>query len=76
MHAMQVKHLKIKDRIRKLQTMAAELEAQAIEAGLAERKPTVVEEFRWPKGDVLARWGAEVWATYKRERVEERFKWK
>lgn len=76
MHAMQVKHLKVKDRIKKLQAMAAQLELEAIEAGLAERKPTLIEEFRWPKGDVLARWGADVWDAYKRERIEERFKWK
>jgi hypothetical protein len=73
---MQVKHLKVKDRIKKLQAMAAQLELEAIEAGLAERKPTLIEEFRWPKGDVLARWGADVWDAYKRERIEERFKWK
>lgn len=76
MHALQIKHLKLKDQIKKLQTKAAEIEAEAIEAGLAERKPTLIEEFRWPKGDVIAKWGPEVWATYKRERVEERFKWK
>jgi hypothetical protein len=76
MHALQVKHLKVKDRIKKLQAMAAQLELEAIEAGLAERKPTLIEEFRWPKGDVLARWGADVWDAYKRERIEERFKWK
>ncbi len=76
MHAMQVKHLKVKDRIKKLQTLAAQLELEAIEAGLAERKPTRIEEFRWPKGDVLARWGEEVWEAYKRERIEGRFKWK
>lgn len=76
MHALQVKHLKVKDRIKKLQAIAAQLEAEAIEAGLAERKPTLIEEFRWPKGDVLAKWGADVWEAYKRERIEERFKWK
>lgn len=76
MHALQIKHLKVKDRIKRLQTLAADIEAQAIAAGIAERKPHVVEEFRWPKGDVLARWGADVWNEYKRERVEERFKWK
>ena len=76
MHALQVKHLKVKDRIKRLQTLAASIEADAIEAGLAERKALTIEEFRWPKADVLAQWGAEVWATYKRERVEERFKWK
>jgi hypothetical protein len=76
MHALQVKHLKVKDRIKRLQTLAASIEADAIDAGLAERKPTTIEEFRWPKADVLSQWGADVWATYKRERVEERFKWK
>ena len=76
MHALQVKHLKVKDRIKKLQAIAAQLELEAIEAGLAERKPTLIEEFRWPKGDVLAKWGADVWEAYKRERIEERFKWK
>lgn len=76
MHALQVKHLKVKDRIKKLQAIAAQLEADAIEAGLAERKPTLIEEFRWPKGDVLAKWGPDVWEAYKRERIEERFKWK
>ena len=76
MHALQIKHLKVKDRIKRLQTLAADIEAQAIDAGLAERKPTLIEEFRWPKGDVLAKWGPEVWNEYKRERVEERFKWK
>jgi len=76
MHALQIKHLKLKDQIKRLQTKAAEIEAEAIEAGLAERKPTLIEEFRWPKGDVIAKWGPEVWATYKRERVEERFKWR
>lgn len=76
MHALQIKHLKLKDRIKRLQTMAADVEEQAIEAGLAERKRTVVEEFRWPKGDVMSKWGPEVWAKYKRERIEDRFKWK
>jgi hypothetical protein len=76
MHTLQIKHVKLKDRIKRLQTMAAQVEADAIAAGLAERKPSVIEEFRWPKADVLERWGADVWATYKRERVEERFKWK
>lgn len=76
MHQLQLKHVKIKDRIKRLQGLAADVEAQAIEAGLAERKPHVVEEFRWPKGDVLAKWGQDVWAAYKRERIEERFKWK
>ena len=76
MHALQVKHIKVKDRIKKLQAIAAQLEADAIAAGLAERKPTLIEEFRWPKGDVLAKWGPDVWAAYKRERIEERFKWK
>jgi len=76
MHALQVKHLKVKDRIKRLQTLAAQIEADAIEAGLAERKPTLIEEFRWPKGDVIARWGTDVWTAYKRERIEERFKWK
>lgn len=76
MHALQIKHVKLKDRIKRLQTLAAEVEAQAIEAGIAERKPAVIEEFRWPKADVIAKWGADVWATYKRERIEERFKWK
>ena len=76
MHALQIKHLKLKDQIKKLQTTASEIEAEAIAAGLAERKPTLIEEFRWPKGDVIAKWGPEVWATYKRDRVEERFKWK
>ena len=76
MHALQVKHLKVKDRIKKLQAIAAQLEADAIEAGLAERQRHRVEEFRWPKGDVLAKWGPDVWAAYKRERIEERFKWK
>lgn len=76
MHALQVKHLKVKDQIKKLQAIAAQLEADAIEAGLAERKPTLIEEFRWPKGDVLAKWGPDVWEAYKRERIEERFKWK
>ncbi len=76
MHALQIKHVKLKDRIKRLQTLATEVEAQAIEAGLAERKPNVIEEFRWPKGDVIAKWGAEVWETYKRERIEERFKWR
>jgi hypothetical protein len=76
MHALQIKHLKVKDRIKRLQTLAASIEADAIDAGLAERKPTTIEEFRWPKADVLSQWGADVWATYKRERVEERFKWK
>ena len=76
MHAMQVKHLKVKDRIKKLQAMAAQLELEAIEAGLAERKPTLIEEFRWPKGDVITQWGEDVWDAYKRERVEHRFKWK
>ena len=76
MHAMQVKHLEVKDRIKKLQTLAAKLELEAIKAGLAERKRTRIEEFRWPKGDVLARWGEEVWEAYKRERIEERLKWK
>lgn len=76
MHAMQIKHLKVKDRIKRLQVLAAQIEEDAIAAGLAERKPTVIEEFRWPKGDVIEKWGAEVWQTYKRERIEERFKWK
>jgi hypothetical protein len=76
MHAMQVKHLKIKDQIKRLQIKAGEIEEEAIQLGLAERKPTMIEEFRWPKGDVIARWGAEVWNAYKRERIEERFKWK
>lgn len=76
MHALQVKHLKVKDRIKKLQAIAAQLELEAIAAGLAERKPTLIEEFRWPKGDVLAKWGPDVWEAYKRERIEERFKWK
>jgi hypothetical protein len=76
MHNLQIKHLKIKDRIKRLQGLAADIEEQAIEAGLAERKPTTVEEFRWPKGEVLERWGADVWATYKRDRIEQRFKWK
>lgn len=76
MHQLQLKHVKVKDRIKRLQTLAAEIELEAIEAGIAERKPHVVEEFRWPKGDVLARWGEDVWLAYKRERVEERFKWK
>jgi len=76
MHAMQVKHLKLKDQVKRLQVKLAELEAEAIQLGLAERKPTMIEEFRWPKGDVLAKWGPEVWNEYKRERIEERFKWK
>ena len=76
MHDLQLKHIKIKDRIKRLQVLAADIEARAIEAGIAERKPTLIEEFRWPKGDVLAKWGADVWQAYKRERVEERFKWK
>ena len=76
MHAMQIKHLKLKDQVKRLQVKLAEIEAEAIQLGLAERKPTVIEEFRWPKGDVIAKWGPEVWATYKRERVEERFKWR
>jgi len=76
MHAMQVKHLKIKDQIKRLQAKAGEIEEEAIRLGLAERKPTMIEEFRWPKDDVIKKWGAQVWATYKRERVEERFKWK
>lgn len=76
MHALQVKHVKIKDRIKRLQALAASIEADAIEAGLAERKALTIEEFRWPKDDVLTQWGREVWDTYKRERVEQRFKWK
>ena len=76
MHNLQIKHLKVKDRIKRLQSLAASIEEQAIEAGLAERKPTLIEEFRWPKGDVITQWGREVWDTYKRERVEQRFKWK
>jgi hypothetical protein len=76
MHALQVKHLKVKDRIKKLQAMASSIEADAIEAGLAERKPTTIEEFRWPKDDVIKKWGADIWTAYKRERIEERFKWK
>ncbi len=76
MHALQIKHLKLKDQIKRLQDKARDIEAEAIAAGLAERKPTLIEEFRWPKGDVLERWGADVWATYKRDRIEERFKWK
>ena len=76
MHAMQIKHLKLKDQVKRLQVKLAEIEAEAIQLGLAERKPTVIEEFRWPKGDVIAKWGPEVWATYKRERIEDRFKWK
>lgn len=76
MHALQLKHIKIKDRIKRLQSLAAEIEAEAIESGVAERKPSVIEEFRWPKGDVLAKWGPEVWEAYKRERIEERFRWK
>ena len=58
MHALQVKHLKVKDRIKKLQALAASIEADAIEAGLAERKPTTIEEFRWPKDDVIKKWDA------------------
>ena len=76
MHALQIKHLKIKDRIKRLQALATDVEEQAIKAGLAERKPAVIEEFRWPKADVLAKWGPDVWTTYKRERIEDRFKWK
>lgn len=76
MHALQVKHMKLKDQIKRLQTKAAELEEDAIKAGLAERKPTTIEEFRWPKDDVIKKWGADVWTAYKRERIEERFKWK
>ena len=76
MHALQIKHLKLKDQIKRLQDKARDIEAEAIAAGLAERKPTLIEEFRWPKGEVLERWGADVWATYKRDRIEERFKWK
>ena len=76
MHALQIKHLKLKDQIKRLQDKARDIEVEAIAAGLAERKPTLIEEFRWPKGEVLERWGADVWATYKRDRIEERFKWK
>ena len=76
MHNLQIKHFKIKDQIKRLQGLAADIEEQAIEAGLAERKPATVEEFRWPKDDVIKRWGADVWATYKRDRIEHRFKWK
>jgi hypothetical protein len=64
MHALQVKHLKVKDRIKKLQAMAASIEADAIEAGLAERKPTTIEEFRWPKDDVIKKWGADIWTAF------------
>jgi hypothetical protein len=76
MHALHIKHVKLKDQIKQLQTKAAEIEAEAIAAGLAERKPTLIEEFRWPKGDVITQWGEDVWDAYKRERVEHRFKWK
>lgn len=76
MHAMQMNHMKLKDQIKRLQIKAGEIEVEAIRLGLAERHPTTVEEFRWPKGDVLARWGQDVWEAYKRERIEERFKWK
>ena len=76
MHALQIKHLKLKDQIKRLQDKARDIEVEAIAAGLAERKPTLIEEFRWPKGEVLERWGLEVWDTYKRDRIEERFKWK
>lgn len=76
MHALQIKHLKLKDQIKRLQDKARDIEVEAIAAGLAERKPTLIEEFRWPKGEVLERWGSEVWDTYKRDRIEERFKWK
>ena len=43
MHAMQVKHLKVKDRIKKLQTLAAQLELEAIEAGLKLARQYFVE---------------------------------
>jgi hypothetical protein len=25
---------------------------------------------------VIKKWGADIWTAYKRERIEERFKWK
>ena len=76
MHAMQVKHMKLKAQIKGLQTKVQELELEGIKLGLAERQPHAIEEFRWPKAEVIERWGAGIWDSYKRERIEERFKWK
>lgn len=76
MHVLQEQHASLKAQIKALQAQATALELDAIKLGLADRQPVMIEEFRWPKLEVLTRWGVDVWDSYKRERIEERFKWK
>lgn len=76
MHLLQEQHSSLKAQVKALQAEITTLELDAIKLGLAERQPTMIEEFRWPKLEVLTRWGVDVWDSYKRERIEERFKWK